>query len=67
MSRVSVDARGDELVAVLLYPLRRVVEVGSSSRHSEGSTGLAEDYQEETYADCDGVDVALLVGWEDEV
>ena len=46
MSRVSVDARRDELVAVLLYPLRRVVEVGSSSRHGEGTRELAKEYQE---------------------
>ena len=67
MSRVSVDARGDKLVAVLLYPLRRVVEVGPSSRHGEGSAGLAEDHQEETDSDRSGVDVALLIGWQDEV
>lgn len=67
MSRISVDARGDELVAVLLHSLRRVVEVGSSSRHGEGPAGLAKDYQEEAYADCDGVDVALLVGWQEVV
>ena len=67
MSRVRVYARGDKLMALLFHPLRRVVEVRSSGRHGEGSTALAKDYQEETDGDGVGVDVPLLVGWEDEV
>lgn len=54
-------------MAVLSYPLRRVVEVRSSSRHGEGSTGLANDHHEETDGDRIAVDVALLVGWENPV
>ena len=63
VSRVSVDTRGDELVAVLLHPLRRVVEVSSGGCHGEGTRELAKEYQEETDGDRGGVDVALLVGW----
>lgn len=63
VSRVSIDARSDELVAVLLYPLRRVVEVGASRRHGEGTRELAKEYQEQTDGDRGRVDVALLVGW----
>lgn len=67
VSRASVDARGNKLMAVLLNPLRRVVEVGSSSCHGEGSTGLTKDHHEETDGNRVGVDVALLIGWENPV
>ena len=67
MPRVSVDARGDKFMAVLLYSLGRVVEVRSSSRHGESSTGLTKDHHEETDGDRVGADVPLLVGRKDEV
>ena len=67
VSRIRVDARGDKLVAVLFHPLRRVVEVGSSSCHGECSTALAKDHHQETDGDRVGVDIALLVGWENPV
>ena len=67
MSRVSVDARRDELVAVLLCPLGRVVEVRSGGRHGKGPSGLAKDHKEEANGDCNEVDVACLIGGENVV
>jgi len=61
MSRQGVDTRSDELVTLLLDPLRRVVEVRSRRRHGCGPHDLSKDDQYQADADGEEVDETSLI------
>lgn len=61
MSGKGVDSRRDELVALLLDPLRRVVEVRAGRRHRCAPHQLPEDHHRQADGDREDVDEARLV------